>query len=103
MSDDNVTQFPAPEVKSPLFGPHPEYYSIVVDGRRIPQLTGHKSGDNETYLVLDGRFSVTVPNELAYQVAWILANAIAIGQGYSHLGAESKDHPFAPQIAEIAR
>lgn len=101
MADDNVTKFPAPEILSPLFGPHPEYYSIVVDGRLIPGLTGHKSGDADTYLVLDGRFSVTVPNELAYSVAWMLGNALAIGAGYPHLGAESKEQPFAPQVAEI--
>lgn len=101
MTDDNVTKFPSLEIKSPLFGPHPEYYSIVMDGRQIPHLTGHKSGDNETYLILDHRLSITVPNDLAYSVAWMLANAIAIGQGYSHLGAENKDRPFAPQVAEI--
>lgn len=92
---NNVVNLP-PTPKPPelLIGPF-EQYRVQVDGRIIPKLTGHKDGD-KIELVLDGRFSGSFTPEDAYQVAWLLANALAIGQGYSHLGALNKDMPFAP-------
>lgn len=97
--DDNVSQFPKKEPLDPLVGPF-EYYKIVVEGRAIPGLSGYHDGDM-VGLVLDHRLSISVPRELAHQVAWFAANAMAIGAGYSHLGAESKDRPFAPQCIEL--
>jgi hypothetical protein len=98
----NVIGFPksgddAPEL---LIGPFSEN-RVVVDGRVIPLLSGYRAGD-ETVLVLDHRFSVGVPHEYAYPVAWLLANALAIGQGYASMNATSKDKPFAPQCSAIA-
>jgi hypothetical protein len=96
----DIIDFPAkPERPELLIGPF-ETYKVVVEGRAIPKLTGWPRGD-ETTLVLDGRLAIDVPNDLAPQVAWLVANALAIGAGYSHLGAESKDQPFAPQIAPL--
>lgn len=96
---DNVTQLPKREPLDPLVGPF-EYHKVVVEGRAIPGLSGYRDGDL-TALVLDNRLSISVPPELAHQVAWFAANALAIGAGYSHLGAESKDRPFAPQCIEL--
>jgi len=97
---DNVTELKQPKPLDPLVGPFAPQYRVIVDGRAIPKLTGFRDGDL-TALVLDGRLSISVPPELAHQVAWFAANAMAIGAGYSHLGAETKDQPFAPQCVEI--
>jgi hypothetical protein len=96
---DNIVKLHEP--KSPLLGPF-THYDIVVDGRRIPMLRGIKDGDKMTSLIVDGRFSTSVPNEHAYDVAWLLAQAIAIASGYPHLGAENKKCPFAPEIREMS-
>jgi len=93
---------PAEPILGPplLVGPF-TYHSVVVDGRVIPRLTGNPDGPAHTMLILDGRFSHSFPNEHVRQAAWMIANALAIGQGYSHLGALTKDMPFAPQAMEI--
>ncbi len=96
-----VIEFPKGEKSlSPLIGPF-SYNAVVVEGRRIPLLTGFREGDDMTALVVDGRFSTSVPNDKAYEVAWLLAQAIAVASGYSHLGAETKDHSFAPICSQI--
>ncbi len=92
---DNVTQVPEQPVPDLLVGPFQEY-RVVVDGRVIPRLTGYYEGD-KIALVLDGRFSHSFSKEDARSAAWLIANALAIGDGYSHLGAESKEQPFAPK------
>lgn len=100
---NDVVNFP-PRAERPelLVGPF-SYHKVVVDGRAIPRLTGCPHGPDETTLIVDGRFMIDVPNSLAHQVAWLVANALAVGAGFSHLGATSKDAtPFAPQIAEIS-
>jgi hypothetical protein len=96
---DNVTQFPIEPPPKLLVGPFEEY-RVVVDGRVIPRLTGHYEGD-KIALVLDGRFSHSFSQGDAYSAAWLIANALAIGAGYSHLGAESKEHPFAPKAMQV--
>lgn len=96
---DNVVTLPTAH-KSPLLGPFVQH-SIVVENRLIPLLTGAPAGADSTSITVDGRFSVSVPNELAYQVAWLLAQAIAVASGYSHLGAETKESAFAPKVGEI--
>ncbi len=47
-------------------------------------------------LTLDNRFGGEFSEEDAWQVAHLVANALAIGQGYSSYAAASKDRPFAP-------
>jgi hypothetical protein len=96
----NVVELP-PAQKPPelLVGPFQEW-RVQVEGRIIPRLTGFHDGD-KIALVLDGRWSASFPKEDAYQVAWLLANALAVGEGYSHLGAENKDNPFAPMGCEL--
>lgn len=97
---DNVTQFPPPE-KPPEFmiGPFTEH-RVVVEGRLIPHLTAFKDGMGIN-LVIDHRLSIAVPEDRAYDICWLLANAMAVAAGYSHFAAESKDRSFAPQCAEI--
>lgn len=99
---DNVAQFPPP--KGPpewMIGPFEEW-RVVIEGRAIPYLTAFREGSDHTCIVVDNRFTVSFPNELAYQAAWLLANAIAVGAGFPWLGAESRDRPFAPKCSAIS-
>lgn len=64
---------------------------VRVDGKIIPELVIRKCADGTVNLILDGRFSVNANPELANQIAWLAANAIAIGRGYSHAGATYRD------------
>nr|WP_313012750.1 hypothetical protein [Brucella intermedia] len=75
-------------------------YTVVVEGHEIPKLSMLDEGVT-IHLILDGRFGINVPRDFAPQVAWLVANALAVGQGYSHLGAKSKDHPFAPEVVNL--
>lgn len=92
---DNVTQFPTPPDEPDfLIGPF-ETWHVVVEGHIIPRLTGYRNEDRIT-LVVDGRFSASFIEPDARQAAWLIAQALAIGEGYPWLGAPSKERPFAP-------
>jgi hypothetical protein len=98
---DNVFHLPPPpEQPDFLVGPF-ETWKVCVEGRLIPRLTGFREGD-QTFLVVDERFAVAFPHDLARSAAWLIANAMAVSEGYSHLGAEQKGaQPFAPKAMEI--
>jgi hypothetical protein len=83
-----------------LVGPF-TVYKVVVDGREIPGLTGFPD-NGKTALVVDGRFTATFDNDTARQVAWLLAEAIAIERGYSNAGAKNKEMPFAPMCMDLS-
>jgi len=91
---DNVTQFPIAEPE-PWYRSYAEAPRVIIEGRLIPMLRARERGDEIT-IILDERFAIDVPMMLGRQVAWLVANALAIGAGYPHLGAESKECPFAP-------
>lgn len=100
--DDNVTDFPAaPDPVSAMMGPKHTGRCVIVEGRAIPGLTMHEEGDAISF-VLDNRLSISVPRDTAPQIAWFVASALAIGQGYTHIGAANKDRPFAPQVVGLA-
>jgi hypothetical protein len=99
--DDNIIKFtPPPERElAQLWAVHDPYSIVIVEGREIPLLKAYEKPDSdEVVIVLDGRFSLDTNKKEMQQWLWLMANAIAIGQGYSHVGAESKDQPFAPQV-----
>lgn len=97
----NVTQFPTPEGPPEfMVGPF-QKWKVQIQGRVIPKLTAYHDGD-KVALVVDERFSASFPREHAYQAAWLIAEALAIGAGYSNLEAETKDHPFAPVGMELS-
>lgn len=73
-----------------------DYHSVLVENRVIPGLMMKVRGDHVD-LQFDGRWSIDVPLEYAPRVAWMLANAIAVGRGYAHLGSLDKNRPFAPE------
>jgi len=82
-----------------MVGPERCGYAVIVEGRVIPRLHCHDLGER-IEIVLDGRFSLTVRRDEAYRIAWMLAHALAIGAGYSHLGADGRDRPFAPELKQ---
>ncbi len=99
---DNIVDFPKTETPELLIGPFQEY-RVSVEGRIIPHLTGNPKGerDGEVMLVVDNRFGISIPVEIAYQVAWLVAQGMAVASGYSSLNAESKEMPFAPKGMSI--
>jgi len=73
---------------------------VEIDGRVIPKMRMKVDKEN-VWLYLDGRFSICVPKTCAYEVVWFAANAMAIGQGYPCMEAETKDRPFAPTVIKM--
>ena len=96
----NVVQLFEPKPIDFLIGPFEEY-RVVIDGRVIPLLSAQKLESGKVNLVLDNRFCVCCESDAAHQVAWIMANALAVGQGYPSIGATTKDRPFAPIAMQI--
>lgn len=66
-----------------------QQYKLTIDGYRIPYLTGLKK-DGRWYFTLDERFGVDVPERDGLGVAWLIANALAFGAGYSCFGENSQ-------------
>ena len=96
---DNVINLPEQQPPELLIGPFEEW-RVVVDGRIIPRLTGWREGDL-VWLCVDRRFAAPFSKEYAHNAASLIAEALAIGAGYSHLGAENKDRPFAGIATKI--
>lgn len=92
---------PKPNQEDFLVGPFEEW-RVEIEGRIIPRLTGYRQEDGRVTLIVDGRFMVDFPSDIAKSAAWLIANALAVGEGYSHLGAIGKgSHPFAPIAARL--
>lgn len=97
MTDDTVIKFPEPPKPLPLLEGPFQVWRVVVEGRFIPRLTGYHDGEGRIALVVDNRFSATFAEEDARQAAWLIAQALAIGAGFTHLGGSRGDNtPFAP-------
>jgi hypothetical protein len=96
---DEVVQFPQEPIPEFLIGPFTQY-RIVINGRVIPGLTGREDGA-DVWLTVDDRFSAKFRKADAYQAARLIAEALAIGSGYTNFGAETKDRPFAPIATRI--
>ena len=97
---DNVTDFPAPAAPPEFLFAYHEMDRVQIEGRIIPRLRGFRHGDMVT-LCVDGRFCVDFPAAIGRQAAWLVAQALAVGAGYPHLGATSKDMPFAAIATEL--
>lgn len=97
---DKVVSLPPQPGPPNVKGPSRAGFAVIVDGRKIPNMHMLEEGD-EICFVLDSRLAFPFPRELAHQAAAFAANAMAIGAGYAFLGAEAKEHPFAPQCFAI--
>lgn len=96
---DNITEFPKEEPLEFMMGVM-KYCPVIIEGRKIPGLQAWKEGD-KTFILVDDRIAISVPNESAYEVCYIVATALAVGAGYTHIHAKTKDRCFAPLCAEI--
>lgn len=76
---------------------------ITIDGYAVPMIEASETADGrECHIMLDGRFGGTVPAEKANEVLWLLANALAIGAGYSCHGEHSQPvNPFKVRVMGI--
>ena len=99
--NNNVTPIHGKDAGVVDFGCQITGHTAVVEGREIPRMMVKSRGDHLITIRLDRRFEIDVPRELSGAVCWMIANALAIGEGYPYLGSETKDRPFAPQVMGI--
>jgi len=78
------------EMTTENIGPFAEYYRIMVDGYLVPKITAVKIEENLWNITLDERYGITAPGEEIQKWMWIVANAMAIGAGYSCFGENSQ-------------
>jgi len=97
----NVISFPTEQPLKWIVGPF-KSNRVVIEDRLIPKLEALRK-DTLTSFLLDERFILEVPNDIAYQVAHFVATAMAVGAGYSHIGADTKTAPFASPISELQK
>lgn len=98
----NVTELPSqPDMAGQMKGPKSVHHAVIVDGRVIPNL-GMVEHGQEVEFILDGRFSYSFPREFALLAAAFAAQSQAIGAGYPHLNAASRERPFAPQAMQMS-
>ena len=95
---DNVTNLNKPDAGVVDFGIEIKGYTAIVEGREIPRLMVKERGAVTITVCLDRRWEIDIPREHSGAICWMIANALAIGAGYSHLGAMNKDRPFAPEV-----
>lgn len=76
---------------------------ITIDGYAVPGIEAFESDNGlECHIMLDSRFGAVIPADLAEQALWLLANALAIGAGYSCHGENSREaNPFKVRVSEI--
>lgn len=98
---DNIVKFPQAEQDKEdwIVGPF-ERYRCIIEGRSIPMLEARRVADGVN-LIVDNRFCVCVPDDIAESVAWLVAQALAVGSGYASLSQPTKDRCFAPHGSRI--
>lgn len=75
---------------------------VVVDGYLVPHLSAITQADGQIALCLDRRFLLIAPREECDRWIWFVANAMAIGAGYSCFGENSVPmHPYKVQVHAI--
>lgn len=76
---------------------------ITIDGYAVPGIEACETPDGlSCNIFLDQRFGATIPAEHASSVLWLLANALAIGAGYSCHGENSIPfNRYKTRVAEI--
>ena len=75
---------------------------VVVDGYLVPCLAAATMADGSIRLTLDCRLEIIVRGECLDQWLWFVANAMAIGAGYSCFGEHSVPvHPYRVRYTGI--
>lgn len=95
-------EFEVSETKKGLQSVGPFHqYKVTLDGYRIPRLTG-RLVDGRWHFCLDERFGVDVPEQDGPGVAMMIANALAIGSGFTCHGENSQpSNEFKTQMHGI--
>ncbi len=85
------------------FLPPREQRQVTLDGYAVPKVEAREVNDGrDCNIFLDRRFGITVPAEHAQQIIWLIANAMAIGAGYSCHGEHSQPaNPFKVKVMEV--
>lgn len=81
------------------------FRGFTLDGYEVPHVEAREVDNGvNCNIFLDRRFGITIPAEHAQQVIWLLANALAVGAGYSCHGENSsyRPNPFKVQVHCIA-
>jgi hypothetical protein len=83
--------------------PSRSIYEVAIDGYAVPYLEARESKDGTAcHVALDDRFGAIIPATCAQEVLWLLANALAIGAGYSCHGENSCVHNrYKVRVTEI--
>lgn len=85
-----------------LVGPFVEEWRVVLDGYEVPNLSAIVRKDGGIMLSLDHRFLIEGPREEVEKWIWIVANAMAIGAGYSCHGENCTPiNPFKVRMTGI--
>lgn len=95
---DNITDLHGKDAGVVSFGARQLGFSAIVEGREIPKLRVKERGAELITINLDGRWEIDVPRQHSGSICWMIANAMAIGEGYAFLGSANKDKPFAPEV-----
>lgn len=79
-------------------------HEVTIDGYACPQIEARETPDGKHCLItLDGRFGATILADEAEQVLWLLANALAIGEGFSCHGENAQPmNRHKTQVGEIS-
>jgi hypothetical protein len=87
-----------------FIGPFQEQWKVSLGGYRLPMVSAIPQEDGNICLSLDERYLIEGTPEECAKWLWFVANAMAIGAGYSCFGENSsKDpNPFKVQMARIA-
>lgn len=84
-----------------FIGPFTECHKVTSGGYRVPNLTAIVTGEN-VVLNLDERFMIEATRKEASKWIWFIANAMAIGAGYSCHGENSvKPNPFNCRMISV--
>lgn len=77
--------------------------AVTIDGYAVPKVEARETNTGlTTDICLDGRFGIQIPAEYASCVIWMIANAMAIGAGYSCHGKNSAAvNPFNVLLSEL--
>jgi len=71
-----------------------ERWDVVIDGRKVPYLEGRPCNGGKIDLGLDHRFGLILDLATAEYVVPFIANAIAVGMGYSSHPLREWDGPI---------
>jgi hypothetical protein len=80
----------------------PPEVRLAIDGYLVPNISATALSDGMVSLVLDRRFEIIASRDEVERWLWFVANAMAIGGGYSCFGENSIPiHPYRLQFTGI--